>query len=204
MSLRGGSSKVREVREASVTTRERILAAARDLFAEHGYDATSVRMVARHCGLTNPAVHYHFRTKRDLYDALLAAPVALAGTQEPLSRLSLAAHMEQLFGWWAGNVPFGRLLLRQQIAGDEHSLEYLHAGEADYHRDLQPSMDGLFGPEVGRRVSEIAFAMLSGLFWDTVLTYGSEAGAVMEQDYFRQRVRSLIEAALDAGERACR
>ncbi|MCX5041757.1 TetR/AcrR family transcriptional regulator [Aldersonia sp. NBC_00410] len=55
-------------------TRERILAAAVDLFAEHGFEATSLQQIADVLPVTKAAVYYHFRSKDDLL-ATLVEPV---------------------------------------------------------------------------------------------------------------------------------
>ena len=51
-------------------TRQQILETARRLFAERGYDATSLQMIADEMGLTKAAVYYHFRAKSELRDAI--------------------------------------------------------------------------------------------------------------------------------------
>lgn len=56
-------------------TRTRILAAARRLFAERGYAATSLADIAAAVGLTKTAVAYHFHPK----DRLAAELIAPAG-----------------------------------------------------------------------------------------------------------------------------
>ncbi|MFC7716129.1 TetR/AcrR family transcriptional regulator [Nonomuraea recticatena] len=68
-------------------TRTRILAAARKLFAERGYAATSLADIAAAVGLTKTAVAYHFHPK-DRLAAELIAPCAddmldLLGAQFP-------------------------------------------------------------------------------------------------------------------------
>lgn len=182
----------------SSSTRERILVAARDLFSSLGYDATSIRMVARACGLTNPAVHYHFRTKRDLYDALLSQPLPTGSRPPNPTRLGAAAAMEQRFADWVDEVPFVRLLLRQQLAGEPNSIEFLQRQEAAYLADMGEWLAPLYGEANARYVASMAFDMLCGAFWDVLLSYGEDAEDVMRQDYFRARVRNLIEAALES------
>ncbi|HYZ31948.1 MAG TPA: TetR/AcrR family transcriptional regulator [Crenalkalicoccus sp.] len=51
------------------STRERILAVAQALFAEHGYAATPTRAIAQAAGVNLAQLHYHFGAKRDLYKA---------------------------------------------------------------------------------------------------------------------------------------
>ena len=50
-------------------TRQQILATAQRLFAERGYDATSLQMIADEMGLTKAAVYYHFRAKNEILQA---------------------------------------------------------------------------------------------------------------------------------------
>ncbi|MEU1117692.1 MULTISPECIES: helix-turn-helix domain-containing protein [unclassified Streptomyces] len=57
--------------------RERLVVAAVDLFAEQGYDATTVAQIAERAGVTKSTFFRHFPDKREL----------LAAGQETLSRL---------------------------------------------------------------------------------------------------------------------
>jgi AcrR family transcriptional regulator len=51
-------------------TRSRIQAVALELFAEQGYDKTSLREIAERLGVTKAALYYHFRTKEDIVGSL--------------------------------------------------------------------------------------------------------------------------------------
>jgi TetR/AcrR family transcriptional regulator, regulator of cefoperazone and chloramphenicol sensitivity len=51
-------------------TRERLLQAAFEVFAEHGYDAATIREICRRADANVAAVHYHFGDKRKLYEAI--------------------------------------------------------------------------------------------------------------------------------------
>ncbi|MER6872101.1 helix-turn-helix domain-containing protein, partial [Amycolatopsis sp. NPDC000673] len=57
--------------------RERLVVAAVDLFAEQGYDATTVAQIAERAGVTKSTFFRHFPDKREL----------LVAGQETLSRL---------------------------------------------------------------------------------------------------------------------
>ena len=63
-------------------TRDRILEVALQLIADHGFAATSTREISERLGFTKAALYYHFRTKDDLLEALLAP--ALASLQDLL------------------------------------------------------------------------------------------------------------------------
>lgn len=66
-------------------TSERLLDAAEACFAEHGFAATSVRMVTQRADANLAAVHYHFGDKQGLLLATLARRI------EPLNASRLAA-----------------------------------------------------------------------------------------------------------------
>jgi AcrR family transcriptional regulator len=57
----------------SEITRERILRAAERLFAERGYDATSVRTIVAKARVNQAAINYHFAGKEGLYREVLRA-----------------------------------------------------------------------------------------------------------------------------------
>lgn len=52
-------------------TRARILDAALDGFAQHGYAATSIRWIAGAVGIQDSALYRHFPSKRAIFDTLL-------------------------------------------------------------------------------------------------------------------------------------
>jgi AcrR family transcriptional regulator len=54
-------------------TPDALLRAARDLFAELGYDGTSVREITRRAGANLGAITYHFGSKEALYEAVVAS-----------------------------------------------------------------------------------------------------------------------------------
>jgi AcrR family transcriptional regulator len=61
-------------RPGSPNTRGEIVEAARKEFAEHGYDRTSMRAVARAAGVDPALVHHYFEGKEDLLLAALEVP----------------------------------------------------------------------------------------------------------------------------------
>jgi AcrR family transcriptional regulator len=58
-----------------VAAREIARVAAR-LFASHGYEATSVRMIVEAAGVTKPTLYYHFGSKEGLAKSLLTLPMS--------------------------------------------------------------------------------------------------------------------------------
>src|SRR5258706_7919938 len=57
--------------ERRTDTRKLIRAVALELFAEQGYEKTSLREIAERLGVTKAAVYYHYRTKEEILSSLL-------------------------------------------------------------------------------------------------------------------------------------
>jgi AcrR family transcriptional regulator len=58
-------------RRTSGSSRERILAAARELFAARGFKGTTTAAIARRAGLNEALIFRHFPAKQDLFTAIL-------------------------------------------------------------------------------------------------------------------------------------
>jgi len=89
--------------------RHELMAAAAHLFNQRGYDATSMRDIAREAGMLAGSMYYHFSSKDELIVAtyeegrrLLSTALleAIDGIEDPWERLTEAAvaHMNTLFG----------------------------------------------------------------------------------------------------------
>jgi AcrR family transcriptional regulator len=76
-------------------TRQSILDAARELFAESGFEAVSMRKIAARVGLTPTAIYFHFHDKRALFIELCRGDflslahefAAIARIPDPVERL---------------------------------------------------------------------------------------------------------------------
>lgn len=60
---------------------ERILAAAKDLFAESGFNAVSMSAIAERAGVSKANVFHHFKSKNELYLAVLKTACNDSGAQ---------------------------------------------------------------------------------------------------------------------------
>lgn len=70
-SRRGRPSRIALASLARTDARVALQDAAEQLFAQHGFDAVSVRAVASKAGVDPALLHYYFGTKRELFDAVL-------------------------------------------------------------------------------------------------------------------------------------
>lgn len=105
-------------------TRERIVAAARELFYENGYEATSLKRVAEAAGVHGGSLYHFFPSKTDLVEAVLEEylefldPVLMApvreATDDPVERVMrlLDGYRNHLLETeFRGGCPIGALAL---------------------------------------------------------------------------------------------
>jgi TetR/AcrR family transcriptional regulator len=62
-------SNARVTRPSADATRDRIVAAATDLFSERSFDGATTRDIAAQAGVTQPLLTYHFHSKEELWRA---------------------------------------------------------------------------------------------------------------------------------------
>jgi AcrR family transcriptional regulator len=85
-------------------TRERIQSIALELFAEQGYEKTSLREIAERLGVTKAALYYHFRSKEDIVRSFVE---------------DYRAELEQVIAWGASQprTPETRAEILRRYAG---------------------------------------------------------------------------------------
>ena len=97
-------------------TRERVLAAAGELFAEHGFAGTSLAAISKQCGISDGLILHHFQTKEGLYrqvleemagryaQALLQARSPAGSPEEAMERTLTAS-----FNFWKHDTSYQRI-----------------------------------------------------------------------------------------------
>jgi AcrR family transcriptional regulator len=151
-------------RSGASTSRDDILNAARAEFAERGFDAATIRQIARSAGVDPAMITHHFGTKEKLFMAALDVPLdpherilpIIAGPRETLGRRLVLA----LLGVW--DSPVGRpaaALLRTSI---QHDWSARLLRDFLLSRALSPVIASLELPpdEVSRRTGLIAAALV--------------------------------------------
>lgn len=110
----------------------RILEAAGMLFAEQGYDAVSMSLIAQRAGISKANIYHHFKTKFDLYMAVLMrackdsgelVQVLLERNQSLAPALGQFArdHLQRLLE----HQTFSRIILRELLEGGRQRGEQL-------------------------------------------------------------------------------
>jgi len=124
-----------------VRSRAAILDAAETLFAEKGYDATSLSEVGAAAGVSRGTPAYFFGSKQELYDAVLercysevreavrAGRARALASQQPADAI-LAGAVSDYFDFLAARPNFIRLIERRALSGDADPVgEQLSAGQ---------------------------------------------------------------------------
>tara|TARA_R110000823_G_scaffold119998_5_gene244298 strand:- start:25623 stop:26249 length:627 start_codon:yes stop_codon:yes gene_type:complete len=114
-----------------LTTADRILDAAEDLFAEKGYSATSLGDVADRVGIRSPSLYNHFKNKEALYQAVLER--LLTEFSAPLAELENGPVTNQRVFFWLetivrqhhANPNLARLLQHAALSGGPHTGELI-------------------------------------------------------------------------------
>lgn len=118
-----GEARGRRTRMTSAQRREQLIAVARALFAEKGYDGTSVEDIAAHAAVSKPVVYEHFGGKEGLYAVVVDREVrrlldsleaALAGTRP---RLLLEQAAVALLDYIESSSDGFRILIRDSPPG---------------------------------------------------------------------------------------
>ncbi len=83
-------------------TRDRILDAALEAFSERGFDGATVRQIAAKVGVSDPALYAHFKSKKEIFEALLrlAGPdlLANAGVDSASKETPMQIALPDMFG----------------------------------------------------------------------------------------------------------
>jgi TetR/AcrR family transcriptional regulator len=122
---------IEDAPEQALTTAERILEAAEDLFAEKGFSATSLGDVADKVGIRSPSLYNHFKNKEALYLAVLDR--LLDSFSRPLEELVESEVTQQRVLDWLdtivrmhhANPNLARLLQHAALSGGPHTNELI-------------------------------------------------------------------------------
>lgn len=123
----------RALRPSADPTRDRILAAAVDLFAQRSFDGATTREIAARAGVTQPLLNYHYRSKGDLWraavDSLFATLAsAMSDHGEELrgvDELTGAKARVREFVTFSARHPQLHRIITQESKADSERMDYL-------------------------------------------------------------------------------
>ncbi|GGX51142.1 TetR family transcriptional regulator [Streptomyces chartreusis] len=162
----GSRRRGRPPRAESADTRDRILDAAREEFAERGYDKTSVRGIAKAAGVDSALVHHYFGTKEQVFEAAVeVALVPALAVRDAVLEVPLDDVGERLtrflFGLWENPVTRRPLLaiVRSAVNNEAAATVFRRLVSAQLLRRIAGEIDS---PDAELR-AELAAAQLVGV-----------------------------------------
>jgi len=192
-----GRPLARSNRERSDTTQDSLVSAARALFVEKGYAATSTPEIAAAADITRGALYHHFADKRDLFRAVVdrearAVAEAIEAIDPGLSgREALMAGTDAYLDAMTVKGRTRLLLVEGPVVlgGSELSaLDEVHGA-----RTLREGLEGAIAEsgDIGLSVAVLA-NLLAAMFDRAAITI--EAGG--DAEVFRSTMLAVIERVL--------
>jgi AcrR family transcriptional regulator len=160
----------------SERTRERILDAAADAFRERGFAATRLSDIADRAGLQAPSLYYHFGSKEELIEVVLA--LGVTRTFE---------HVKRRVGAVPKDDPVGRL----RAAIEAHVEMVLETGD---YSTANVRLYAQMPDDIRERLQRTQRTV--GRYWTKLLVESRRAGAIRD-DLDLSAVRMLILGSLN-------
>jgi AcrR family transcriptional regulator len=179
-------------------TRAEILAAARKLFAENGYNRTTVRSIGAAAGVNAAMVHYFFGGKEQVFVAALAlpvdpaqvVPVLLDGPREQFGQ-RVASFLMSL--WTSPQARPALLVMLRSIVDNEQAATMMR--EFFSTVVIERAADALGVP--GFRVAAAA-SQAVGLMWFRFVV-AVEPLAKADEAQVAEQLAAMIQFTIDSG-----
>lgn len=168
-------------------TEARILDSARELFAEKGFDRTTIRAVAAAAGVDPALVMQYFGSKRELFSrAVQALPVSSAPTDAD----ALVDQLLATLGLKLGGLPEGTLAMMRSMLTDPAAADHVRAALARQIDGVAATLPTAEDPEL--RAALIVTTLLG-------VTIGHQLLALPAlHDAPPERVAALLRPAVEA------
>jgi len=189
---------VRQRRErGNERTRQRILRAAAELFAERGFDATSMKAVAARVGLSDAALYYYFRSKHEILEALWDIPEIrrFGGDDGAAPPLTLRELVDAVAETIAAQDTVLRLTAVRTLAGDRTARSLREYTLARWRQFLLRWLERRLELPPGQRerVADALTLAILGSVYPAQIRYGTESPAYFLSGEFRSRLLRIAE-----------
>ncbi|MCA8942274.1 MAG: TetR family transcriptional regulator [Planctomycetes bacterium] len=181
-------------------TREKILDAALELFREHGYEATTMRMVAEQAGVSTGNAYYYFASKdmllqafyREVHDAHVAASAPVLRDAKVFRDRLLGVMLKKL----EVIEPYHRFsaLMFRSAADPRSPLNPFHPAGDDIRHEGEALFAAVVDGARPRPPKDLA-ADLPALLW--TYSMGMVLYWIHDHSESRQQTRAFIERTVD-------
>lgn len=128
-------------------TKEKIMEAARVLFADHGYEGTSVREIAKAAEVNVASVNYYFSSKENLFLEILRA-----------GYVECAQEMRTLLEKNKGDLEETMVEIFRYFVENSHDLrshfKLMMSAQHSHHLTTEGTEDRMYGPPGGMVIAE--------------------------------------------------
>lgn len=180
-----------------------IVRAARLLFAQHGFDGTSVRAITSAAGVNLGAITYHFGSKAALYETVLRSvigpsrerlAVAADGPGIPLQRVE--AMVRALFDYLYENPDMPSLMMQLLVSARPIPESALQAMQANVGKLAGVIAEGQMDGSIRAGDPQLmALSIGSQPIWLALARRGLQAGIAIDQDR-RETREKLVESVV--------
>jgi TetR/AcrR family transcriptional regulator len=191
-------------------TREAILDAAEEVFAEQGYASTSLQVIGTRAGVSRGTPGYFFGSKPDLYQAVLercfgraraairsGRDRALASQETP--EVVLAGAVAEYFEFFVSNQNFVRLMEREALSGGPKPEGFSPRSNVVSEATAAISEELGLDPSQGAEAAHLVLSIM-GLCWFPTVHAGTVLPALgfdpRSPEFHEQRKRHVVELVL--------
>jgi AcrR family transcriptional regulator len=166
------------MRERVANRRGVILDAATHLFSREGYGRVTTKQLAESSGVTEPALYRHFKSKEDIYDAVLEGIGERLQQEEIFDSLRLTNDVgllllrlsEHIVEFVTENDDIYRLLLYAALSGHSRAKRSYQMIRGNYVKFLTHQLDRLFKAGlIVEKNNEITSRCFVGMVFDCAL-----------------------------------
>lgn len=191
-------------------TKDRILQAAQEVFAERGFDGASTREIAARADVNISSLHYHWDSKETLYRGIFAhiyrqlvtlvqGEITRPGTPEE-ARAMIERTMGMVFDAFADDPTIPKLLLRRLIEAPDLDDAAVSAALGPSWKVFQDWARQFSGNEISAQdISFVLLAVQSSLLVSMLDTphVGMMLGGSVREPKRRARVRRQLIALVE-------
>jgi AcrR family transcriptional regulator len=158
--------------------KSQIVEEARRLFGRYGFDKVTIKQLAEACGITEPALYRHFRSKDDIYDAVLDSLKTIVDYQSLFDRLEdeteiktilfeIATH---ILGFFQHHREMYRLVLFSALREHARARKTFREIRGPYVKFLAGQLDRLYSlGKIKKKNNEITARCFVGMVFDCSL-----------------------------------
>jgi AcrR family transcriptional regulator len=113
-----------------VLTKEVVLSAAKEIFAERGYSGTSLAMISEKCGISDGLILHHYKSKKNLYHEVLKnlasgyVQTIQEASKDHLTDTEIAPEMlRATFKFWSEDTQYNRISLWAYLEDQPELIE---------------------------------------------------------------------------------